>query len=161
MTVPSLHLKEADEVGRALMKASRMLQEAQHLAHHDALTGLANHLLFTMTRTVMQPVISYCAQSQRGSRAEFGPPMSPPGWVVTSSRSSLYLPARKGLQKWLANWPIVFRFLTQSINRRSKSQPALELRHTRIREPIARNFCAAQTRRCTKPSRIANGRTRL
>jgi diguanylate cyclase (GGDEF)-like protein len=46
-TVPSLHLKEADEVGRALMKASRMLQEAQHLAHHDALTGLANRLLFT------------------------------------------------------------------------------------------------------------------
>jgi diguanylate cyclase (GGDEF)-like protein len=45
--VPSLHLKEADEVGRALMKASRMLQQAQHLAHHDALTGLANHLLFT------------------------------------------------------------------------------------------------------------------
>ena len=47
VTVPSLHLKEADEVGRALMKASRMLKEAQHLAHHDALTGLANRLLFT------------------------------------------------------------------------------------------------------------------
>ena len=47
VTVPSFQLKETDEVGRALMKASRMLQEAQHLAHHDALTGLANRLLFT------------------------------------------------------------------------------------------------------------------
>jgi diguanylate cyclase (GGDEF)-like protein len=47
VTVPPVRLKETDEVGQALMKASRMLQEAQHLAHHDALTGLANGLLFT------------------------------------------------------------------------------------------------------------------
>jgi len=46
VTVPPLHLKEADEVGRALVKASKMLQEAQHRGHHDALTGLANHALF-------------------------------------------------------------------------------------------------------------------
>ncbi len=45
--VPPLHLKEADEVGRALMKASGMLQDAQYRAHHDTLTGLANHALFT------------------------------------------------------------------------------------------------------------------
>jgi diguanylate cyclase (GGDEF)-like protein len=46
VTVPPLHLKEADEVGRALIKASRMLQEAEHRAHHDMLTGLANRALF-------------------------------------------------------------------------------------------------------------------
>jgi diguanylate cyclase (GGDEF)-like protein len=44
--VPALHLKEADEVGRALVKASKMLQEAQHRAYHDPLTGLANRVLF-------------------------------------------------------------------------------------------------------------------
>lgn len=46
VTVPPLHLKEADEVGQALVKASRMLKEAQHRGHHDALTGLANRALF-------------------------------------------------------------------------------------------------------------------
>jgi diguanylate cyclase (GGDEF)-like protein len=46
VTVPPLHLKEADEVGQALIKASRALQEARHLGHHDALTGLANRALF-------------------------------------------------------------------------------------------------------------------
>ena len=46
VTVPSLHLKEADEVGQALIKASRMLKAAEHRAHHDALTGLANRALF-------------------------------------------------------------------------------------------------------------------
>ena len=46
VTVPPLHLKEADEVGQALVKASKMLQEAQHRGHHDGLTGLANRVLF-------------------------------------------------------------------------------------------------------------------
>ncbi len=46
VSVPALHLKEADEVGRALVKASKMLQEAQHRAFHDPLTGLANRVLF-------------------------------------------------------------------------------------------------------------------
>jgi diguanylate cyclase (GGDEF)-like protein len=46
VTVPPLYLKEADEVGQALIKASKMLQEAQHRGHHDALTGLANRALF-------------------------------------------------------------------------------------------------------------------
>jgi diguanylate cyclase (GGDEF)-like protein len=46
VTVPSFHLKEADEVGQALMNASRMLRQAQHQAHHDVLTGLANRALF-------------------------------------------------------------------------------------------------------------------
>ncbi|HSQ05042.1 MAG TPA: diguanylate cyclase, partial [Burkholderiales bacterium] len=44
--VPPLELSEADEVGQALMKASRMLRDAEHRAHHDALTGLANRALF-------------------------------------------------------------------------------------------------------------------
>jgi diguanylate cyclase (GGDEF)-like protein len=44
--VPSLRLKEADEVGRALTRASGMLTAAQHRANHDGLTGLANRSLF-------------------------------------------------------------------------------------------------------------------
>ncbi len=43
--LPSLPLKEADEVGKALTKASRMLVEARHRANHDVLTGLANRAL--------------------------------------------------------------------------------------------------------------------
>ena len=46
VTVPSLHLREADEVGRALTRASAMLMAAQHKANHDVLTGLANRALF-------------------------------------------------------------------------------------------------------------------
>jgi len=46
VTVPVFHLKEADEVGQALVKASQMLRDARHQAHHDALTGLANRALF-------------------------------------------------------------------------------------------------------------------
>lgn len=44
--VPPLHLKEADEVGASLMKASEMLLQAQHEARHDVLTGLSNRALF-------------------------------------------------------------------------------------------------------------------
>ncbi len=44
--VPSLRLKEADEVGQALTAASAMLAAAQHKANHDALTGLANRTMF-------------------------------------------------------------------------------------------------------------------
>jgi diguanylate cyclase (GGDEF)-like protein len=46
VTVSSLHLKEADEVGTALTEASNRLIQAQYQAHHDALTGLANRVLF-------------------------------------------------------------------------------------------------------------------
>ncbi|MCK2096888.1 sensor domain-containing diguanylate cyclase [Thauera aromatica] len=45
VTIPSFALREADAVGRALMDASRMLLEARHDAHHDALTGLGNRVL--------------------------------------------------------------------------------------------------------------------
>jgi diguanylate cyclase (GGDEF)-like protein len=44
--IPPLHLREADEVGASLKKASEMLQIAQHRANHDGLTGLANRTLF-------------------------------------------------------------------------------------------------------------------
>jgi diguanylate cyclase (GGDEF)-like protein len=46
LMIPSLHLREADEVGQALIAASNMLQKAQHDAHFDVLTGLANRALF-------------------------------------------------------------------------------------------------------------------
>ncbi|MGK5025950.1 sensor domain-containing diguanylate cyclase [Janthinobacterium sp. RB2R34] len=38
-------LREANEVGLALTKASTMLQAATHQANHDALTGLANRVM--------------------------------------------------------------------------------------------------------------------
>ena len=46
VSVPPLQLREADEVGRALTRASEMLNAAQHRANHDVLTGLANRALF-------------------------------------------------------------------------------------------------------------------
>lgn len=46
VAVPPLHLREADEVGRALTRASAMLMASQHRANHDVLTGLANRALF-------------------------------------------------------------------------------------------------------------------
>lgn len=47
VVVPPLHLKEADEVGVSLLRASHMLLQARHQANHDALTGLPNRTLFT------------------------------------------------------------------------------------------------------------------
>ena len=44
--LPATHVKEAQEVGTALLQASRMLAHAQHLAHYDPLTGLCNRVLF-------------------------------------------------------------------------------------------------------------------
>ena len=46
VTVAPLGLVEADEVGKALMRASDMLERARHQATHDALTGLGNRALF-------------------------------------------------------------------------------------------------------------------
>ncbi|MCZ8391152.1 sensor domain-containing diguanylate cyclase [Achromobacter xylosoxidans] len=44
--LPGTRVKEAAEVGSALLQASRMLAHAQHLAHYDPLTGLCNRVLF-------------------------------------------------------------------------------------------------------------------
>jgi diguanylate cyclase (GGDEF)-like protein len=44
--MPRLGLREAEEVGRALVSASDKLLAAEHNADHDALTGLANRRLF-------------------------------------------------------------------------------------------------------------------
>lgn len=44
--VPSFGLKEADEVGRALEKASEKLSVAQYKANHDNLTALPNRAFF-------------------------------------------------------------------------------------------------------------------
>ncbi|HVP09262.1 MAG TPA: sensor domain-containing diguanylate cyclase [Burkholderiales bacterium] len=44
--LPPLGLREADEVGEALVRASRLIAHAEHRAQHDALTGLANRDLF-------------------------------------------------------------------------------------------------------------------
>lgn len=44
--LPGTRVKEAEEVGMALLQASRMLAHAQHLAHYDPLTGLCNRVLF-------------------------------------------------------------------------------------------------------------------
>ncbi len=44
--IPALHLKEAEEVGNALARASAMLMEAQYKSNHDPLTGLANRALY-------------------------------------------------------------------------------------------------------------------
>jgi diguanylate cyclase (GGDEF)-like protein len=46
VTVPPLRLKEANEVGQALTRASRMLQDANYRANHDPLTQLPNRELF-------------------------------------------------------------------------------------------------------------------
>ena len=59
VNVPQLGLVEADEVGRALTKASDILRQAQHEAQHDVLTGLANRALFN------QIVLQQMAVSKR------------------------------------------------------------------------------------------------
>jgi diguanylate cyclase (GGDEF)-like protein len=46
VVVGRLPIREANDVGRALVDASRRLHDAQYRASHDALTGLANRTLF-------------------------------------------------------------------------------------------------------------------
>ena len=46
VTIPTLDLFEADEVGTALNQASLLLQQSTHDAQHDGLTGMANRSLF-------------------------------------------------------------------------------------------------------------------
>ena len=60
VVLSDLPLKEADAVGKALMKASRMLAEARHQAHHDVLTGLANRGLL---REILDQQIALCERT--------------------------------------------------------------------------------------------------
>jgi diguanylate cyclase (GGDEF)-like protein len=45
--LPSIQLEEADAVGEAILKASRIMAQVRHLAQHDMLTGLCNRVLFS------------------------------------------------------------------------------------------------------------------
>jgi len=59
--VPSLRLREADEVGKALTRASAMLMAAHHRANHDVLTGLANRALFD---EILTHQLAICERNQ-------------------------------------------------------------------------------------------------
>ena len=52
-----LGVREADEVGQALMRAATMIALAQHRAQHDPLTGLANRTLF---REIIAHAVETC-----------------------------------------------------------------------------------------------------
>lgn len=43
---PRTLLIEADAVGAAILRAARILEDTQYLAHHDVMTGLCNRVLF-------------------------------------------------------------------------------------------------------------------
>lgn len=47
VSLPEVQFKEAEAVSEALMRASQVMNELQHHAYHDPLTGLANRLLFS------------------------------------------------------------------------------------------------------------------
>jgi len=59
--VPPLGLREADELGEALARASRMIAAAEHRAQHDPLTGLPNVALF---REVAAHQAELCKRTQ-------------------------------------------------------------------------------------------------
>ncbi|MGV1757244.1 diguanylate cyclase domain-containing protein [Rhizobium sp. A22-96] len=56
-----LYLREADEVGKALVEASSILRAARHEAQHDRLTGLANR---TLLDERLQQQLVWCKQKQ-------------------------------------------------------------------------------------------------
>ncbi|MFC6520621.1 GGDEF domain-containing protein [Undibacterium arcticum] len=60
VVIPPFHVREADEVGKALLKASEMLRHAQHQANHDVLTGLANRALF---KEILNQQLSVCERN--------------------------------------------------------------------------------------------------
>jgi diguanylate cyclase (GGDEF)-like protein len=57
----SYGVREADEVGDALVKASAMLLRAQHQANHDVLTGIANRAMF---HEVLAQQLAICQRSK-------------------------------------------------------------------------------------------------
>lgn len=56
----SFNLRETDEVGMALARASEMLLEAQYKANHDVLTGLANRALL---KEILEQRLSLCQRN--------------------------------------------------------------------------------------------------
>lgn len=61
VVVPRFNFREADEVGESLSKAAAMLQQAQHQANHDALTGLSNQALF---REIVEQQLALCHRNK-------------------------------------------------------------------------------------------------
>jgi diguanylate cyclase (GGDEF)-like protein len=61
VTVPPLHLKEADEVAQALMAASNLLLTAQRGAHYDVLTALANRALL---HEILKQQLAICVREK-------------------------------------------------------------------------------------------------
>ena len=57
----SYGLREANEVGRALMRASDALHTATHQANHDALTGIANR---AMLQAFLEHQLAVCARME-------------------------------------------------------------------------------------------------
>lgn len=46
VTLPAVQLQEAEDVGLAIVEASRLMAEVKYRAYHDPLTGLANRAFF-------------------------------------------------------------------------------------------------------------------
>lgn len=60
VTLPTLYLKEAEDVGESLVKASETLLHAQYQASHDPLTGLLNRAEF---RELVNKQLGICKRS--------------------------------------------------------------------------------------------------
>lgn len=60
--LPGVRLKEAHAVGQAIEQAAGMLADAKYQAHHDALTGLCNRVLFD------EVAVHQIASARRGGR---------------------------------------------------------------------------------------------
>ena len=60
ITMPALHFKEANELGRALLDAATTLRQSRYEAHHDVLTGLANRTLF---HTIVNQQLALCQRN--------------------------------------------------------------------------------------------------
>jgi diguanylate cyclase (GGDEF)-like protein len=68
VVVGRLPIREANDVGRALVDASRRLHDAQYRASHDALTGLANRTLFN---EILASQIALCERQRTALAVAF------------------------------------------------------------------------------------------
>lgn len=60
-TIPRLYFKEANAIGQTLLNAAASLHKAKYEAHHDALTGLPNRMLFHF---FVQQQLTLCQRNQ-------------------------------------------------------------------------------------------------